>query len=244
METEEPDLAPLDSSVFYALCTPLVRLAVRRGLPLRTLKHLVGMAYFHETRRQGMTGPVAAERMGVSLRTITHLSRRLKDFLTVENQHGLPRRIEYLLWAEPISAARLKQTMRAEPTEIEEALQRLLADERIRLRDDGRYEVTRRQFGLVNDRDTGARLDGLQHQLEVVADSVQHRFFDGGETAFARTYAFRVRRRDVGQVEQWYQLLRKTLDLMEELARDAEDRLDMALTIAWAPHRMVDPVEP
>ena len=242
MESDEPDLNDLDRSVFYALCTPLVRLAVRRGLPLRALKHLVGMAYFHETRRRGMTGPVAAERLGVSLRTITHLSRRLKDFLTVENQHGLPRKIEYLLWAEPISAARLKQTMRAEPAEIEDALQRLLAEGRIRLRDDGRLEVTRAQFGLVSDRDAGARVDGLQHQLEVIADSVDHRFFAGATdtAAFARTYAFRLRRSDAHLIRAWYDLLRQHIALMEEVGRDADDQTEMALTIAWAPHNMVD----
>ena len=244
MDTEEPELGEFDRSLFYALCTPLVRLAVRRGLPLRALRDLVGMAYFHETRRQHMTNPVAAERLGVSLRTITHLSRRLKDFLTVENAHGLPRKIEYLLWAEPISAARIKQTVRAEPSEIEDALQRLRQEERIRLRDDGRYEVTRRQFGLVNDHDLGARIDGLRHQLEVVADSVEHRFFGGEHTpAFARTYAFRLRRRDAGLIREWYELLRKYVDLMEDLARGAEDQVEMALTIAWAPHQMVDTVK-
>lgn len=243
MDTEDdmPPLGDLDRSIFYAFCTPIVRLAARRGLPLRTLKHLVAMAYYHETRRQGLTGPVAAERLDVSLRTITLLSRRLKDFLTVENQHGLPRKIEYLLWAEPVSLARLKQTMRAEPKEIEASVERLVAQGRVRRRPDGRLETTRQQFALADDDDEGARLDGLSHLLEAVADTAAARFFDRDPKAFARTYAVRVRPEDVHRLaDHIYPTLRSMTQLMDEAAHDSENPVEMALTVTWAPHRMVD----
>ncbi|MCA9527455.1 MAG: hypothetical protein KC549_14290 [Myxococcales bacterium] len=241
MDTEDFPQEPLDRSIFYALCTPLVRLALRRGIPLRALKHLVGMAYFNEARRRGLAGAETAERMGVSLRTVTQLSRRLKDFLTVETSHALPRRLEYLLWTEPLSLARLRQTIRAEDDEIQSAIGHLVDQQRIRLRPDGRYEPTRRQFPLVEDEDEGARLDGLNHLLEAVADTVGSRFYDGDVVAFARTNAIRVRRQDVGRIASHYAALRDLLQVMDDAAHGQDDLVEMALTMTWAPHAMLPP---
>jgi|JI10StandDraft_1071094.scaffolds.fasta_scaffold621791_1 hypothetical protein len=247
MESEELDLNEEDRSLFLALCAPLARMAVRRGIPLRAVKHLVGMACYHETRLAGLTGPEATEVMDVSLRTITQLSRQMKDFLTVESQHGLPRKLEHLLWAEPISAARMKQTIRGYTAEeIGEALDLLLAEGRIRLRDDLRYEVTSKQVGLVDMNSFGARVDGMKDQLEAVADSVQARFIEGlpEEQAMARTYTVRIM---PSQQELMFKALYPTfkfaLEGMEQAARGQEDLIEMAMSITWAPRRMVDRTE-
>ena len=47
--------------------------------------------------------------MSISISKATDLSRQLKQNLVglVAQTHGLPRRIEYILWAEPLSRARL-----------------------------------------------------------------------------------------------------------------------------------------
>ena len=86
----DPELA---RQVVYTLLLPAVRLALALGVPVREVADQLEVAYFHETKRQGLKTREAAERMGASLRKVAELSNRLKQrFLGPESEHGFGHR--------------------------------------------------------------------------------------------------------------------------------------------------------
>ena len=135
---EAPDaIAPqeLQWRVVYSLLRPAVRLASVFELSLRDLKERLGVSYLHELKRRGLTQSESADRIGVSRRTIISLSRKLREnFFEPERHEGAQRRILFMLWAETMSAGRLKQSLGGEfeDDEIEDALATLVDQGAIR----------------------------------------------------------------------------------------------------------------
>lgn len=233
--------AELVQRLVYSLLLPAVRMALAHGLPLKELMRLGELAAYHEARRRDLTNAEIAERLDVSIRKVAELSRRLKEnFLAPDTRHGLPRRIEFMLWGEPASLARIKQAFADEAeADVEAAVASLEAQGRIR-KVEGRterYERVRSQAVLVNDQ-LLARIDGLDNLLGNVADVVHSRFLEASPPeSFARTLSLRVRRSDLPRLRALYDdILWEVLQRLDEDARSSEDPETMSLSILWAPH--------
>ena len=231
----------------YALLAPAVRLAYTFRIPSKQLTRWVQLAYYHETRNQGLKMREASDRLDVSMRKVAQLSSQLKrNFLPDEEAHELPRRIEFMLWAGPLSVARIKQTLPdiEDATAIDEAVALLLKQGRIRALGDKthRYEVVRSEHRLVTDR-LAARVDGLSNLTSNLADTVFSRFLRSADPrSFARTLSLRVPRAALGQLRELYdEVVWETLRRLDAEARDLDDEEveRIALSILWSPHELL-----
>jgi len=234
----------LAQRLVYATLLPAVRLALASGMGSKDFARWAELAAFHEARRRGLKSREIADRLGMSMRKVAELSRRLKDnFLAPDTGHGLPRRIEFMLWAGPASASRVKQTFSEEDGDaIDAALDALEEAGRVRRIAAGRterYERVRAESRLVADQ-LLARIDGLNNLLGNVADAVDARFRDEGVEAFARTVDFRVREADLPRLRALYEgVVWETLRELDQAAHDADGddpSATMSLSILWAPH--------
>lgn len=225
--------------VLYSLLLPAMRLAGARAMSLRELSHWLETAYFHELKARGLKMREMADVLDVSMRKVAMLSKQLKlNFLAPEREVELPRLVEFALWAEPLSKARLTQTFSAiEPEELDEALDLLVAEGRV-VELEGRvvrYDIaspTRRMVG----RNWMARIDALNNLMNNVADTVSARFFEADERAFARTLQLRIRPEDLGELQKMYEeKVWETLKELDERARGDELAVPIGVSILWAP---------
>ena len=234
----------LRDRVIYALLLPASRMARVFGLSLRDLSGWLEMAYFHELRDHGAKMKDVAEHMQISMRKAAQLSARLKtNFLDSEREVGLPRRIEFVLWAEPLSAARLKQVLVEEdPDAIDEAIAALLQQGRIR-EIAGRqtlYEVTKSEFRLVHDTWI-SRVDALTNLAGTVAHAAFGRFFANEKRALARTLSFRVAPEELDELRRLYEEhIFPTLRDLDERAKDRDDAEQIDLSLCWAPYEYLN----
>lgn len=226
--------------VLYGLMLPVARLGFLFGTSLKTAGELMQMAAFHETRRRGLSTREIADRLSVSPRKVALLSRQLKqNFMHSEKAHELPRQIEFMLWAGPLSAARVKQAMGdVEAADVDLALAALLDKGRIRHipgRTD-RYEVVRTEYRLVSP-DWLARIDGLQNLMGSVANVVYARFFRAESQAFARTVNLRIRDADIDELRRLYEeTLWPALVALDDAARGCDDAHDIDVSVLWGPN--------
>ncbi|MEM9195494.1 MAG: hypothetical protein AAGF12_40365 [Myxococcota bacterium] len=193
--------------VLYALLRASARLAKTLEIPAKQVQEWVRLAYFDELRRDGNTVAIAAEKLGVSEPTGARLARALRtDFLTDEAEYELPKRIAFMLWAGPMSRARLRQVLtEVDEDELDQALDRLLAEGRI-VEQSGRvvnYAITDPEDRLVQP-GFAARIGALNSLLGNVVGVIDARFFSRREDAFARTVSFRMRRADRKKLRAFY----------------------------------------
>ncbi len=232
----------LGERVMYALLRPAARVALAFGTSKRQLRDRLQMAHFHEARDRGLKLREICDILDVSPRAAALLSKQLKEnFLDVEAEVALPRRIEFLLWAEPLSTARIHQVLGdVDNGAIDDALARLEAEGRV-TRDDakGRWKVVRGDFRLVDAKGWLSKLDGLDTLLATVADAAWSRFFGAEQQqaqSFARNLALRVRREDVPRLAELYQkTIWPTLAALDEAAKGDPDAVPISLAIVWAP---------
>lgn len=238
--TKKPDIEPaeLQRRVIYSLLRPAVRLARRFGVGLKEMKEWVELAYYHQLKEEGLTLDEAADAAQVSRRKVAQLAKRLKiNFFSPEHEAGLPRRIEFMLWAAPLTAGRIRQALGVEDDEVQDALRRLVREERVTQSDDRNpvYSVPRSEFRLYAN-NWIARVDGLNNQLGSLTNTVFGRFFKQDDRAFQRTLDLRVRPQDIAQLERLYEddIFKRLVEL-DEAARDCEESIPMGLSIQWAP---------
>ncbi len=257
----------LKRGTLYTLFTPVVRLACQFGLPLKELRELLDIAYFEEHQRRGHTFKEMAESFDVSTRKITQLSQGLKGLLLVNDaskRFGLPRKLELMIWSQPMSDRRLGQVLvlEHEPEEITAALEVLVERGAIEFdRSAGVYRpvprAKRAQTSVVPD-DLLGRLDALKDFIDGVTDLVQARFFGGADGApgdapahdegdaeaplsFVRTHNFYLLPEDVQYLVTKHEMLRLLLDQLEvraerEVEQDGRDRRrGLSLVMMWAP---------
>ncbi len=231
--------------VVHALLLCAVRVARAYRLPLKSTAKLLELGYFRALRREGLTLSDTADLLDVGLRTAKRLSQQLRhNFRDAERGHGLPRRIEYALWAEPMSAARITQTMAdVPPAELQATLDELVRNGRLALRP-GRtptYVPAKDRYRLVRD-EWLARIDGLENLLRNVSDTVFARFFQGEKRAFARTLSLRVREADLERLQEMYErIVWETLSKLDDAAKADPDAPSVPLdfSILWAPHDFI-----
>lgn len=244
MAEELPEITDdeLEQRVLYSLLGAVAKFARVCAFPLKSVVGWLEVAYYHELSRQGLSQSQAADFFGVSTRKVSQLAARLKqNFLRPETEIGLPRKIEYMLWAEPLSEGRIRQSLRDySDEEIEAALEKLVGQERVNRRE-GRtvyYEVSDSEFRLYQD-NWLSRVDGLNNHLTNVVEGVYARFFEDEPNAFARTLNFRIKKDRVEELEALYQDVifprLSELDAEAQAAQDDEETIEMGLSINWTP---------
>jgi len=237
----------LSIRVLYAFVQAAAELGTAFGVGLKTFERLSHMAAFHVLRRRRLELNEIALHLGVSRRKVDQLSRLLKDnfferFVAPEDGEALQRRIEFMLWGQPMSASRLKQVLpHEEPSAVEQALESLVDARRVVMQE-GSYHITMPERRLVRD-DWLARVGGLTHQLSAVSKAALGRFFKDDERAFARTVNLRVRRDRVTALETFYRdeiwPLLTTLD--EECnGQPDNETVPISFSVCWAP---ADPIQ-
>lgn len=240
------DPSELHQRVIYALLEPVASLALALGVSAKQVDELTQMALFHQTRRHGLTLSQASEVLDVSMRTVSRLSKLLKqNFLDTEARHELPRRVEFMLWAEPLSEARIFQVLTDvdDPDEVSQALATLMDEGRVQ-RNIGRtvtYAIADGRRLLVGDAWL-SRIDALGNLAGNLANTVFARFFGRGEpgASFARTLTLRVRRTDLERVAALYeQMIWLTLADLDEAARGDDDAVAIDFSVIWAPYALL-----
>lgn len=232
--------------VVYSLLMPAMRLCYVFKIPMKDVIDLVQMAYYHETRKNGLKMKEASTLLDVSMRKVAQLSKRLKrNFLEAEQQHELPRRIEFVLWAGPQSERRLCQALDdVPPSAVRGGLEKLIAEGRVR-RNQGRtvtYETIRSEYRLVTDQ-IQARVDGLNNLLNSMANAVYGRFFKKEINSFARTLSLRVRRQDLVRLREFYdEVIWETLRALDEAARLDDEAQAIDVSILWAPYEYIQQI--
>lgn len=242
-EDTQRSRAEMAGRVIYSLLGPAVRLARTFSISLKDVGVWLELAYFRELRTDGMTLTEIGERLGVSRRKAANLSRMLKEnFFAPEREQELSRRIEFMVWADPMSRARLHQTLDSPSGDIEEALEKLLDEGRI-VASDGRsdtFKIARGESRLVKDSWLN-KIDALNHLLSTVTNAVYARFFEGEEKALARNLQLRVRPEDLGQLRELYEEhIWPTLRDLDARAKGDRHSIPMDVSVAWAPNKYVE----
>lgn len=227
--------------VLYSLLRPAVGLADRFRMPMKDFTGLLQRAYYQAKRARGLTLPQVAAELQMSTRTADRLARSMREnFFVPEQEHELPRKVEFMLWSGPRGLARLQQLLpEYEPHEVERSLMGLVKEGRVK-EVEGRtlmYAATRRANRLPDDT-MAARVDGLNNLMETLLETVRRRFFEQDQRAGARTVGLRVRRSDIAQIEKLYEeVVWERLLALDNQARDAdpEDVIEMGLVMCWSP---------
>ncbi|MEL6177688.1 MAG: hypothetical protein AAFS10_01985 [Myxococcota bacterium] len=227
--------------VIYSVLLPAVKLAYLFNIPLKELLGWVETAYFHEVRSTGATLKETSQTLKISQRTAVRLSKQLREsFFLPEVKHNLPRRIEFMLWTQPMSEARLVQVLRdVEPEKVREALVALQTRGRI-VEKQGRTLMYETRANLRRlPRDTWmARIGGLNSLMENVTNTIYGRFFHNEERAFARTLSFQMPATGLGRLKELYeaQLLPRLKSISDDAVPGDEEGFEMQLTLCWAPY--------
>lgn len=245
----------LSARVIYTLFMPSVRIARHFSVDLATMKSWLEMAYFHELRKEDLKQREIADVMGVSMSKVSLLSRQLKgNFLRAEKEEELPRRIEFMLWAEPLSLLKLKQVLPdVASEEIEEAVAEL--ERAGRIVEEGHGTTTAYRLVIQTDRRVWdswvARVDGLQDALSNVTNVIYGRFFAQEPAAFARTLSFRLLQGRVDVLRKLYEehIFRTIVELDEEAgealaeceaSHEGKAAIEeLSLSLFWAPYQYI-----
>lgn len=223
----------------FAALRPAARLAVRGGFALRDIKKYMELAYYQEARRRGLKMKEIADLMSISMAKVGQLSKELKEhFLTPELEHGVARQILSLLWAAPMTQARIAQALpEFDSDEVAAALAQLTEQGRVRVIE-GRtdtYELT----GMRQRLDINpwmAKVDGLNTLLDSVSGAVGSRFFDADDRAMVRNVAFRVRPEDVARLKKHYEdALFPLICELDDAVDSDEHSIPIRLSILWSP---------
>ena len=229
----------LERRVLYAMWLPGVRLSRAFNVALKEAGEWVELAYLREFIDEGVKLKDAAGLLDVSVRKVSQLASRLREnFFAPEVDHELPARVEFALWASPLSRKRIKQYLASfDEALIDGAIDALIEKGRVR-EVPGRtttYEVVYGAARLVGD-DLMSRIDALNTMLSNVTDAIFGRFFHNEQRAFVRSLQFRIRPEDLPKLRALYEeSVWEALRQLDERARDDPDAIPMGATLCWAP---------
>lgn len=180
--------------IAYSLFRAAARIGLRLGLDLDQMVSLFRMAYFEEAReRSGLDLAEIADVFGKSLRTVSSLHNQYRgDFFAPEREVQFRREIA----AEVARGSRTRdEILTAFPdrkaVEVIAAIDDLLRDRRI-LEDGGKLRRNPEDHHFFNEADIVGRVDGLNRQMDIVAETVWNRLIKTSPppTAVARSYVF------------------------------------------------------
>jgi hypothetical protein len=229
--------------VVHALLGPAVRMGVAHGVPLKELARLLESAHFAHVRQQSATLRDTARKLGISERSAERLSQQAREaFVLPELKHHLPRRIEFILAAAPMSVARLQQVLSdVSESEVQEAVDELKRQGRVTESGDRTVTYTTTSGVRSLPRDGWiARVGGLTSFAENLANAAWGRFFANDPRSFARTLSFRLTPAQLAELNRWYSevMLPQIVAWNEaaEAAGDNDDVQPMQLSLCWAPY--------
>jgi AraC-like DNA-binding protein len=246
----EPAKAPLDIDqrelerrLVHAMARLVSRFAGAFAMPLAQVVDLVQAAQLQTLRERGMTLAEIGRHMGVSERHAKRLLKQLREsFLDTERAYDLPVRIEFMVWAQPMSRAKIRQVLKDDPGAVDDAIDRLVASGRV-IEDQGRTPLLRPSTSVQSlVRDTWlARIGALNSFVASLGDAVWGRFIEPSPAAFARTLNFLVRPEDLPEVQRFFtdQLVPHMTALdaaAQEAGRQGEATESLRLSICWAPY--------
>ena len=223
----------------YSLLKPGTKIADRFHVPLKQVTQLVQLVFYEKKRGRGLSIKQISEEFQTSTRTVDRLIKSLReDFFDPETEHELPRKIEFLLWAEPLGAQRIAQLL---PDHSEDAIRdalELLIDQQRVVAQEGRttlYAATQKANRL-SDSTEAAKIDALNHLLGTVIEAVERRFLERDPRAGARNVSLRLRREDLSEIEHLYEtVIWPKLCELDERASDAEDTIELGWVTCWSP---------
>lgn len=219
--------------IAFALLAPTATIARIFEISLSDAKHLVDIAYFQEMRRQGLTLQAIASAMKVSMSKAALMSRALKSNFIDDADSDLPRKILFMLWAGPLSLARMRQILTdVEPKELKTTLRTLIKDNKI-AEEDGEYRLLVQADRRVWDQWI-SRIDGMNNLVRHLTDTIYGRFFADESIAFARTLSFRLRPNDLERLQSLYQQIFELVVELDQAAQGHEDALEVNLSVLWA----------
>lgn len=250
MSKGDPKETPSEQFVWrvvYSLFKPAMHFADRYTLPLKGITQLSQLAIIERKRARALPIREIAAQLDTSSRTIDRLMAELReDFFEPEQQHELPRRIEFMLWTKPLSLARLIQLMpEHDPDEIEKTLERLIEQRRV-IVEEGRtttYATTQRANRLPDDTES-AKIDALNHLLQIIEQAVQRRFFGKDPRAAARNASLRVRAQDIHELELLYEqhIWPKLVELDAKASED-DNAIEIGWLTCWSPMQNIEDEE-
>ncbi len=215
------------------------RLAARFRTPLKEMKRLMELAYYQETRTQRLKMKEVRDLMKISMSKVGLLSKELKEqFAQPELEHGLPRRILALLWADALTEVKIAQALSEYPPEdISATIARMVEKKTIKQVPGRtvRYALGDTQYRLVQE-PWMARIDALNNLMASVARIVEARFIDGDQHAMSRTLNFRARPEDMVRLQKLYE--EQIFPLICELDAavvEGEPVLPVQFSVFWAP---------
>lgn len=222
-----------ENRLLFSLLKPVVRFARRCRFPLDRFVELLTLAYFKDLRDNGLTVKEAATLLDKSVRTVTAISQRVKDdFFAPEAEHGLPRRLEFLLSQGTQTLGELNDAVASWASDdgaVEAALQSLIRDGRVveerTLDGERRFRVSS-SYADLNLDSWQRRIDALNHLGEAMLDTVIARLQQNDDDAFARVFTFGARPERLAELrETVYQTLRGgTLQLEDDAALEGRSR--------------------
>jgi len=235
------DAVELPSRLVFSLLQAATRIAARVHMPLKQLQDLVRTAYFLEHRRRHPRDLASvADKLDVSLRTAGTLNRRLRErFFSPEQEVEPIRAVTTALLGGPLSREGLEDETGLESAELERALTHLVELGWVAVDGHGIARLSRTLRSWVAE-DLEKRVDGINHQLSVVAEGVWSRFVRHDDArSGGRTWTFAVRDEDLpALVERVIAVLRAEAVAAEEAAMAEEGGGErVGLTVAIAPLR-------
>ena len=229
--------------MLFAFLRGAAKLAARFEVPMDRFVELAQLAYFQERRRQSPRDlGLVARKLGVSLCTVGALNKKLRgNFLAPEEEVEPLRQLTDALLDGPRHRGALLDVLdEVDPDRLARSLALLEQYGWLDVQDqdgvDPRYALKTRHRSFVSD-DLDRRFDGLNHQLSILAASVQQRFLVGNDqSARARSWFFAARDADVAPfIEHMVRELRHGAIDLEENALASGPYRRFGVTLAIAP---------
>ena len=227
----------LKQRVVYSLMRAAARVGVRVRMPLKQASSLLQMAWFQEAREaRGLTLDAIADLFGTSLRTVSTLHHRYRsDFFAPEQEVALRRAIAALVNHAPATEDRLRSAF----PDVSAAQLAVALDDLVRegtLATEGDLFVRNPEAHEFFGADRAARIDGLNRQLDVLADTVWHRLVDDDAAARARTLVFRASPEDLAALVQDLEaLVRERAIAADNAVDEAGEGIRVGVTFAATP---------
>jgi hypothetical protein len=241
-EREKPTFLEYRQRVVYSLFRAVARVGVRLRMPIDEVSALLQMAYFEEAREaQRLDLAGIADLFGKSLRTISSLHNKYrKGFFAPERDVEFRRAIAAEVNRGSKTLDELEQIFsRRTRADLEIALADLVREKRI-LKVGEKYRRNPEDHIFFNEADIVARVDGMNRQQDIIAETVFKRLLDpesaNGDPVAARSFVFKAKPEELKAAldELLKQVLNTAIEL-DENAAEAGAQSEHGLTIAVAP---------
>lgn len=229
----------LRQRMLHAFGRSVAMLSDAFGSSLQEAQESIRMAYFHEMKSRGLKLRQISDQLDISERHVKRLQKGFREnFLDAEREYDLPVRIEFLLWATPVSRKKVKQLLKrfeSDESVVDKAIDDLIESGRV-AELDGELVVQKNVHSKL-DHTLIARMGGLTSFISNLTDAAYARFIDEEPEAFARTMSFLIKDGDIERLLAHFgESLIPTIQQIDEEAQNAPDSRQLRLSVCWAPY--------